>query len=236
MFSLQTLDLFFGFPGEIQGQILGYLLTKPKVTHINQTSDLINPLDGRDEEDDDYGPSWPLNYFLMSQTFHREATAVYLRENTFHILSKGTRVLFNTSDTLRGHHGRFGPLSMNVLLANAAWSRARQRIRNNVAYMQRPRAFLDESVYQPLLDMIQAGGLEALEFRVGFKARGRSVCIANLMRSMNSVLANTDLVVANQAYLHGIMRSHGVHFMETGEMLQAVQLQGLRWIGQAFYR
>lgn len=54
-----------------------------------------------DDDDDDYDDTpgrrrkrksrWPINYFLVSQTFHREATAVYFRENTFYLLATGRK-------------------------------------------------------------------------------------------------------------------------------------------------
>lgn len=208
-------DLFFDLPGEIREHILGYLLIKPKGINIYQypleilslaRSQAPNTLRDHDyaDEDEDYGPSWPLNYFLVSQTFNREATAIYFRENTFHILAKCPKMLFfHNPDSLHGGaskastHNFKAPRSGDALFNNPTWTRSRRRIRKAVVYIQRPRGLVKGMVFEPLLDMILAGGLKELEFRVGFEARSGSVLSSDIMRGMYRVLTDPDLVVAN---------------------------------------
>lgn len=206
-------DLFFELPGEIREQILGYLLVKPRGINIYQypreiftLARLNTPIRGRDyektDEEEAFGPFWPLNYFLVSQTFNREATAIYFRENTFHILSKCPKVLFFQNPNSLPENFRFNthnfkaPRSGDALFKNPAWTRSRRRIRKAVVYLQRPRALVKGMVLEPLLDMILAGGLKELEFRVGFEARNERVLSSDIMKGMYRVLTDPDLLVA----------------------------------------
>lgn len=212
----EPFELFFELPSELREQILGYLLIKPEAIQIKQDSDRVkfdslntdwpNSSSGSDEdedgEDEGYGPGWPLNYFLVSQTFNREATATYFHENVFHIFSKGTKVVLNRPDHSRGHCSRplspdfKDPRSGEALLLNPAWTASVRRIRNVVVYIHRLRGFLDQSVFQPLLDMILGGGLKSLEFRLAVRSRGESTFSALPMRCMYRVLTDPDLLVA----------------------------------------
>lgn len=206
-------DLFFDLPGELREHILSYLLIKPRGINIYQYPlDILTlacaktPKQVSDykqgNEEEDYGPSWPINYFLVSQTFNREATAVYFRENTFHILAKCPKVLFfhNPDSFVEGYrfqtHNFKAPRSGDALFKNPAWTRSRRRIRKAVVYIQRPRGLVQGIVFEPLLDMILAGGLKELEFRVGFEARRETVLKSDIMRGMYRVLSDPDLLVA----------------------------------------
>ncbi|KAJ4397313.1 hypothetical protein N0V93_001537 [Gnomoniopsis smithogilvyi] len=199
-------ELFFDLPSELREQVLGYLLIKPRAIQIKQGSDEGNLTSGSDTVEEDeykaYGPRWPLNYFLVSQTFNKEATATYFRENVFHIFPKGTKVLLNRPEYSKGHHPGPSPLifkdprSGDALLLNPTWTPSVRRIRNVVIYIHRLRDFLERSVFQPLLDMILAGGLKTLEFRVGFRSRGEGMFTAPPMRCMFRVLTDPDLLVA----------------------------------------
>lgn len=208
MAVLEHFELFFDFPSELREQILGYLLIKPEAIQIKQDSDRENlgsdSDTGEEDESETYGPRWPLNYFLVSQTFNREATAIYFRENVFHVFTKGTKTLLNRPDYLpKNHCPNFSPLmsfkdprSGDALLLNPAWTPSVRRIRNMVIYIHRLRDFLERSVFQPLLGMILAGGLKNLEFRVGSRSRGESMFSAPPMRYIFRVLTDPDLFVA----------------------------------------
>lgn len=207
MASLETFDLFFDLPGETREQILGYLLIKPTGINIDQDTDpqgghsarvhrwrLPNPLSEsapQDDDDQDYGPLWPLNYFLVSQTFNREATAVYFRNNTFHILCKPALKDWGRQSKFNRTMARSG----DALLNNPAWTRSRRRIRHAVVYVRRARGQLDHDVFQPLLDMALAGGLKELEFRVAFGLQSAALS-SPIMRTMYRVLTDPDLRVA----------------------------------------
>lgn len=209
----EQFELFFELPSELREQILGYLLIKPKAIQIKQDSKRREFLDSNDmpsdsdasenDEDESCGPHWPLNYFLVSQTFKREATATYFRENVFHIFPKGTKVYSNRPDYLkRDHESSYNsvsfknPRSGDALLLNPVWTPSVQRIRNAVVYIHRLRDFLERDVFQPLLEMILAGDLKNLEFRVGFRSRGETMFSAPPMRCMYRVLTDPDLLVA----------------------------------------
>lgn len=213
MAILKQFDLFFELPSELREQILGYLLIKPKAIQIKQafrrlefsdSNDLSSDSSADEDcEDDSYGPHWPLNYFLVSQTFKREATATYFRENVFLIFPKGTKVLFNRPDySKRDHDAGLSTLSFkdprsgDALLLNPVWKPSVQRIRNVVVYIHRLRDFLERSVFQPLLDMILAGGLKNLEFRVGFRSRSEAMFGARPMQCLYRVLTDPDLFAA----------------------------------------
>lgn len=207
-------ELFFELPSELREQILGYLLIKPKAIQIKEYSKRRGVFDSNDlnsdssaDEDDydeSYGPHWPLNYFLVSQTFKKEATATYFRENVFHIFPKGTKVFSNRPEYLKRDHESVGcsslsfknPRSGDALLLNPAWTPSVQRIRNVVVYIHRLRDFLERIVFQPLQGMILAGGLKNLECRVGFRSRGETMFSAPPMRCMYRVLTDPDLLVA----------------------------------------
>lgn len=210
----EQFELFFELPSELREQILGYLLIKPEAIQIKQYSNRREFSDSNDlnsdssaaedEYDESYGPHWPLNYFLVSQTFKREATATFFRENVFHIFPRGTKVFSNRPDYLKRDHDSVGSSSMSfkdprsgdALLLNPAWTPSVQRMRNAVVYIHRLRDFLERSVFQPLLEMILAGGLKTLEFRVGFRSRGETMFSAPPMRCMYRVLTDPDLLVA----------------------------------------
>lgn len=210
----EQFELFFELPSELREQILGYLLIKPEAIQIKQysnrrefpDSDDLNSDSSaaEDEYDESYGPHWPLNYFLVSQTFKREATATFFRENVFHIFPRGTKVFSNRPDYLKRDHDSVrsssmsfkDPRSGDALLLNPAWTPSVQRIRNVVVYIHRLRDFLEQSVFQPLLGMILAGGLKNLEFRVGFRSRGENMFSAPPMRCMYRVLTDPDLLVS----------------------------------------
>ncbi|KAJ4421861.1 hypothetical protein N0V82_003461 [Gnomoniopsis sp. IMI 355080] len=201
-------ELFFDLPSELREQILGYLLIKQKAIQIKQYSDRETLTSDNDTgEEDEYeasGPRWPLNYFLVSQTFNREATATYFRENVFHVFPKGTKMLLSRAEHLpKDFYPSFSPLmsfkeprSGDALLLNPAWTPSVRRIRNMVIYIHRLRDFLERSVFQPLLGMILAGGLKNLEFRMGFRSRGESMFSAPPMRCIFRVLTDPDLLVA----------------------------------------
>ncbi|ROW14215.1 hypothetical protein VPNG_04269 [Cytospora leucostoma] len=101
--ATSTFDCFSKLPGELREQILTYLLVKPEGVHIDNLScsDLMDskrpdpradprawrhavlPVVARGDL-----PGWPLSYFLVSQAFHREASAVYFSRNLFYLYSE----------------------------------------------------------------------------------------------------------------------------------------------------
>lgn len=137
--------------------------------------------DSYSDEEDDYGdqftkkPRWPLNYFLVSHTFHREATCVYFQENTFYLLATGRKIV--SRQPACGHHvvrsatwmlgrprrftgegsevgddARF-PGPCERLLGDPRYRDSRRRMKNIVIYIKALRGILVEGVFRPLGDM-----------------------------------------------------------------------------------
>lgn len=214
----ETFDYFFDLPGELREQILGLLLIKQGGITIGSDQRMLsNSADDQEEDESDEGgsecdaedcPSWPVNYFLVSQVFNREATAVYFRQNTFYIHATGRKyashppvddlkAVYTIGERLHQHGAGPPPPPGEALLNRSEWARSRRRIRKVVLYVQRPRGSLSGDVFEPLLDMILAGGLKALEVRIlWLAARGRRVLASAPMRSLYRVLSDPDLDVA----------------------------------------
>lgn len=204
MASLQKFDYFFELPGELREQILSYLVIEPGGIIIGQRGEWSQGIahefgqpqerrrrrgadgslssdDDDSDEEDDYGdqftkkPRWPLNYFLVSQTFHREVTSIYFRENTFYLLATGRKTV--ARQPARGHHvvrratwmlgsprrftgeGSEGGEDANFpgpcerLLGDPRYRDSRRRMRNIVIYVKALRGILVEGVFRPLGDM-----------------------------------------------------------------------------------
>lgn len=143
--------------------------------------------DSEDDEDDEDDGSfrrrrrskWPLNYFLVSQTFYREVTAVYFRHNMFYLLATGRKQ--TAGGGLAPHHRgkRPGhrktyheqmqyarhqrarteagavlfPGMCEKLLGEAQYQDSRRRIRKVVVYVRALRGLLVEDLFKPLGDM-----------------------------------------------------------------------------------
>lgn len=213
-----SFDYFFDLPGELREQILGLLLVKKGgIILAAHRSSLAKGLDDVSSEESDYdgyddtsedSPTWPLNYFLVSQVFNREATAIYFSENNFHISATGRkysphpllddpRATYAIGQRLHQHGLGPPPPPGEALLNTPEWERSRRRIRKVVLDVQRPRGSLSVDVFDPLLDMILAGGLKVLEVRiVWFATRGERVLDSAPMRSLYRVLSDPDLDIA----------------------------------------
>lgn len=234
MAVLETFDYFFDLPGELREQILILLLVKPNgiIIGSDPTAPNWNDSDSEDEsddyDDDDYGddesnpeasPAWPINYFLVNHIFKREATAVYFRENTFHIYATGRKytpshaptddpfqAVYATGQRLHRHGaplpGPLPPAEGEALLNRPEWAPARARLRSVVLHVQRPRGALSHDVFAPLLDMILGGGLKVLDVRLqwyprsGAPARGSRALASAPMLALYRVLSDPDLDVA----------------------------------------
>lgn len=215
----ETFDFFFDLPGELREQILGHLLVKPDgikfgsfpeaVPHPVEYSENDGSDDDQDRCDRDDSPSWPLNYFLVSQTFNREATAIYFRENTFYLWASGrkragttrgfdSQAMKSFEDTSHSERRKIlpaiCPAACEVLLNTPEWARSRERIRSIVLYIGRPRGALDQNVFQPLSDMILAGGLKSLEVRMyDYSSRPVSFLASIPMQWLYRLLSDPDL-------------------------------------------
>lgn len=224
MALLQTFDSFFDLPGELREQILGHLLIRPDGIICGPFPEAgPRSFDGplNDESDDCYerqgqegSPGWPLNYFLVSQAFNREATAVYFRENTFYLWASGRkrgRTSLTWDSPALQDFGRdapsgrtrnlpaLHPAACEVLLKRPEWARSRRRIRSIVLYLGRLRGGLDQNVFQPLSDMVLAGGLKSLEARLydrGPNTRPESFLGSTPMQWLYRLLSDPDLNVA----------------------------------------
>lgn len=227
----ETFDYFFDLPGELRAQILSLLLVQKCGIIIGSDKRLLSNTSNDEEDDDDdesddgqdeYDPesdsAWPVNYFLVSQVFNREATAVYFHDNTFYIQATGRKYISHTPSPVdhlqavyttgqRFHQHGLGsppPPPGEALLNRPEWARSRRRIRKVVLYVQRPRGSLSADVFAPLLDMILAGGLKTLEVRLPWHARrGWRVLASAPMRSLYRVLSDPDLDVARLRVLAG---------------------------------
>ncbi|ROV89164.1 hypothetical protein VSDG_08856 [Cytospora chrysosperma] len=219
-----TFNSFFDLPGELREQILAYLLVKPEGIHINaggklellgETSPerrIKSPPLSNDDSDDDRQerPGWPLNYFLVSQTFHREASAVFFGENKFYMYTLARSVILRGrgpgrrcwpepggrgrgSGSGKGGHGHEHGRGFKHL-------ESLRRIRRVVLYAQRLGGVL-ESLFVPLLrDMTLAGGLKHLDVRVCPSRQGArgpaSLWGSSPGRGLLDLLRDPDLDVA----------------------------------------
>lgn len=103
--------VIIGEPGE-WSQNLARELGQPQKKCVRtgaDSSSLCSDIDDDDEEGEENGDDdgddepgsrrkkskWPLNYFLVSQTFHREVTSIFFRENTFYLLATGRMATFS---------------------------------------------------------------------------------------------------------------------------------------------
>lgn len=211
-----TFISFFDLPGELREQILAYLLVQPEGIHINARGKLellgetsperrikSPPLSDDDSDDDrQEKPGWPLNYFLVSQTFHREASAVFFGENKFYMYTLARSVILRgrgpgrrrwpePGGTSKGGHGHERGFKHLESL---------RRIRRVVLYAQRLGGVL-ESLFVPLLrDMTLAGGLKHLDVRVCPSRQGArgpaSLWGSSPGRGLLDLLRDPDLDVA----------------------------------------
>lgn len=182
-------ECFFELPGELREQILAHLVVKPAGIHLGEHR-CFPRITGRhgdtesgeddggsdsddDEEDDGSGRrmGWPVNYFLVSQTFYREASSLFFGENTFHLYAGVRRsVLFdplNKQGVLAPpqhqssrRHGLAGRGSA------ARYLPSRRRVKHAVIYIQRLGGSLSDVIVPCLQDMILVGGLRHLDVRV----------------------------------------------------------------------
>lgn len=184
-------DRFFELPGELREQILAHLVVKPTGLHLGEhycfpraDADRESGLgDGdssdnddsdveyeRDDNAGDFRASWPVNYFLVSQAFYREASSLFFGENTFHLYA-GVRksVLFDALS----RQGVLAPQQQSLRprgpagRGNAAhYLCSRRRVRHLVLYIQRLGGSLGGFVAPCLQDMILTGNLRHLDIRV----------------------------------------------------------------------
>lgn len=180
-------DCFFDLPGELREQILAHLLVKPVGIHIGEQhcfpgrgTERIEDDDNSDSGDDcDYEgddsdnerrAGWPVNYFLVSQTFYREASSLFFGENTFYLYAGVRRstlfdalskqgILAPQQQSLR----RKGPAGRG---SEANYVRSRRRVRHLVLYIQRLGGSLGDLVAPCLQDMVLSGDLRHLDIRV----------------------------------------------------------------------
>ncbi|KAL2287999.1 hypothetical protein FJTKL_04740 [Diaporthe vaccinii] len=179
---------FFELPGELREQILAHLVVKPAGIHLGErhcfprrdtepSEDGDSSDNGGDDEYDEGDDSddarrvgWPVNYFLVSQTFYREASSLFFGENTFYLYAGVRRsTLFDALSTqgvlvpqqqpLR----RKGPAGRG---STAHYLRSRRRVRHLVLYLQRLGGSLGDFVAPCLQDMILTGDLRHLDIRV----------------------------------------------------------------------
>lgn len=210
MAPLEIFDYFFDLPGELREQILVYLLVKPHGISLGSmpgilpsAADTLDDVDDEKINEEEGAPPWPLNYFLVSQTFNREATAIYFWRNAFHIVATGRKCVPSPHSADNAppytnsypHHGTVSfPAPGEALLNTPHWAGSRRRIRNVVLYVQRPRGSIEKDIFEPLLDMILAGGLKSLDVRIcWFSPRGQRMLYSSPMRSLYRVLSDPDL-------------------------------------------
>lgn len=215
-----TFNSFFDLPGELREQILAYLLVKPQGIHINARGKLellgetsperrikSLPLSDDDSNDDrQEKPGWPLNYFLVSQTFHREASAVFFGENKFYMYTLARSLILRG----RGPGRRWWPEPSGSGKGRGKGKGGHEhgfkhleslrRIRRVVLYVQRLGGVL-ESLFVPLLkDMTLAGGLKHLDVRLCPSVQGArgpaSLWGSSPGRSLLDLLRDPDLDVA----------------------------------------
>ncbi|ROW07712.1 hypothetical protein VMCG_03472 [Cytospora schulzeri] len=225
-----TFSGFFDLPGELRDQILTYLLVKPEGIHIDTCSNLLHEttpeprfkspaLSSVDSDDDEWnsegpGPGslsgeegklgWPLNYFLVSQTFHREASAVFFGDNEFYLYAtktpRGTqrrRPKNKNRHDSGGHEHEFRHLE------------SLRRLRRVVLYAQRLGGLL-EGLFIPMLrGMTLSGGLKHLDVRVCPSVQGARGAAglwgSSPGRGLLGLLRDPDLEVARLRICLGIL-------------------------------
>lgn len=185
--EIQKFDRFFELPGELREQILAHLVVRPAGVHLGERhcfrdaepsgygdSSDSNEDEGNDKEDgdsdDDCWMAWPMNYFLVSQTFYREASSLFFGENRFHLYAGVRRSML------------FDPLSEQGVLAPqqqslrpqdpassgsaAQFLLSRRRVRHLVLYIQRLGGSLGNFIVPCLQDMVLTGSLRHLDVNV----------------------------------------------------------------------
>lgn len=236
MALLQEFDYFFDLPGELRKQILCYLLVKPggivlgpvpsidsgksenetgfESVNRQATKSLIASLHTHDYYDDEQPHAgddlpWPLPYFLVSQTFYHEATAVFFRENIFYLSPTSGGRNKDINACLQPRNSKrirditfFSTRKAEDLLTRPEWMQSRRRIRHLVLYVHSRRGSFQKEVYAPLMDMILAGALRELEVRVTWPVTARiqggsgGVLETAPMQAMYRVLNDPDLHTA----------------------------------------
>lgn len=215
-------DRFFELPGELREQILAHLLVEPAGIHKGERhcfpdTDTESMEDDDDSDSgDDYGceddnsdnkrrVGWPVNYFLVSQTFYKEASSLFFGENTFYLYAGVRRsTLFDAlskqgilapqqqSSRRKGLAGRGG---------EAHYLRSRRRVRHLVLYIQRLGGSLAGLIAPCLQDMVLSGDLRHLDIRVyhlehqGAEKRG-ALWTSEPATALLRLLRDPDLEVA----------------------------------------
>lgn len=165
---------FFELPGELREQILAHVIVKPTGVHVGErhcfpgATGLHGDTESGEEDD---GVGWPVNYFLVSQTFYREASSLFFGENTFHLYAGVRRSMLY--DPL-SEQGVLSPprqqFSRQQGLANcesaAPYLYSRRRVKRVVLYIQRLGGSLVDVIAPCLQDMVLTGELRHLDVRV----------------------------------------------------------------------
>ncbi|KAL1882152.1 hypothetical protein Daus18300_000637 [Diaporthe australafricana] len=187
---------FFELPGELREQILAHVIVKPTGVHVGERhcfpgatglhGDTESGEDdegsGREDDDDDEeeedgendsdsGVGWPVNYFLVSQTFYREASSLFFGENTFHLYAGVRRsVLFDplSDQGVLAPQGQQLPRRRGSANCGGAslYLRSRRRVKRVVLYIQRLGGSLGDVIAPCLQDMVLTGELRHLDVRV----------------------------------------------------------------------
>lgn len=181
-------DHFFELPGELREQILALLVVKPAGLHLGEQHCFpdrdTSPLEDEDNPDSDDDDNeyegdggdeerwvgWPVNYFLVSQTFYREVSSLFFGENKFYLYAGVRR---STLFDALSKQGILAPQQQSLRDKGAAscgsaahYLRSRRRVRHLVLYIQRLGGSLGDLIAPCLQDMILSGDLRHLDIRV----------------------------------------------------------------------
>lgn len=191
--EIHTFDYFFELPGELREQILGHLVVRPAGIHLGEresfprttgsdrgsrmsegddSSDDFDNEDGHEGDEDENGVAvgWPVNYFLVSSTFYREASSLFFGENIFYLYAGVRR---STLFDALSKQGVLAPQQQSVHQKSPARDGraaycllSRRRVRHLVLYIQRLGGPLEGIIVPCLQDMVLNGELRYLDVRV----------------------------------------------------------------------
>ncbi|KAH8744893.1 hypothetical protein F5883DRAFT_588583 [Diaporthe sp. PMI_573] len=193
MMENRTFDYFLELPGELREQVLAHLVVRPAGIHIGErdlfpktgkldrdsglsegddssdSSDVDNTHDS-DEDEKGFSVDWPVNYFLVSSTFYREASGLFFGENMFYLYAGVRR---STLFDALSKQGVLAPQQQSARQKSPAggWSvahylRSRRRVRHLALYIQRLGGPLEDVIVPCLQDMVLTGELRYLDIRV----------------------------------------------------------------------
>ncbi|KAL2135493.1 hypothetical protein VTI74DRAFT_8224 [Chaetomium olivicolor] len=190
----QTFESFFDLPTELREQILSYVclfrtgilvgggedgqtIALPSAV-TPHGSDSSTSTSGHEFQEEYAGP--PLNLFLASPVFYREAGDIYYGRNVFHL--ELASLSTSAWGRIQQKRSRARMRALMELLAKPETAGARARICSVVVYVRRFGAAILEMAAPALGDMVLNGSLRRLRVDVREGGRGFELPAGEMMR------------------------------------------------------